>query len=80
MTTYKPTNSPYYHFDFQFRGERYYGSTGCTGKRAADQFEARSGNAQPCQRQSAHRSPWTRRRVFIRNTLRRCRAGRQSNT
>lgn len=41
MTTYKPTNSPYYHFDFQFRGERYYGSTGCTGKRAADQFEAR---------------------------------------
>lgn len=41
MSTYKPPNSPYYHFDFKFRGERFYGSTGCTGKRAADQFEAR---------------------------------------
>lgn len=41
MSTYKPKNSPYYHYDFQFRGQRFTGSTGCTGKRAADQFEAR---------------------------------------
>lgn len=39
MTTYKPKNSPYYHFDFQFRGERYYGSTGCVSKRDADRYE-----------------------------------------
>lgn len=45
MSTYKPKNSPYYHFDFQFRGQRYVGSTGCTGKRAADQFEARERQA-----------------------------------
>lgn len=41
MSVYKPTGSPYFHFDFQFRGKRYYGSTGCAGKRAAEQFEAR---------------------------------------
>lgn len=41
MTVYKPKHSPYYHFDFQFRGQRFTGSTLCTGKRAAEQFEAR---------------------------------------
>lgn len=41
MSVYKPKNSPYWHFDFQFRGRRFFGSTGCTSKRAADQFEAR---------------------------------------
>ncbi len=39
MTTYKPKNSPYYHFDFQFKGERYYGSTGRETKRDADHYE-----------------------------------------
>jgi len=41
VSTYKPKGSPYFHYDFQFRGQRFYGSTGCTTKRAADQFEAR---------------------------------------
>ena len=41
MSVYKPKGSPYFHYDFQFRGQRYYGSTGCAGKRAAEQFEAR---------------------------------------
>lgn len=41
MTVYKSAKSPYYHFDFQFRGQRYHGSTGCTSKRAAEQFERR---------------------------------------
>ena len=41
MSVYKPKGSPYFHFDFQFRGQRYYGSTSCMGKRAAEQFEAR---------------------------------------
>lgn len=41
MSVYKPNGSPYYHYDFQFRGQRFYGSTMCSGKRAAEQFEAR---------------------------------------
>lgn len=41
MSVYRKTGSPYYHFDFQFRGRRYYGSTGCTGKRDAEEFERR---------------------------------------
>jgi hypothetical protein len=28
----KPKNSPYYHYDFVWQGNRVYGSTGCTGK------------------------------------------------
>ena len=45
MTVYKPKGSPYYHFDFKFRGQRFYGSTMCSGKRAAEQFEARERQA-----------------------------------
>ena len=41
MSVYKPKGSPYYHFDFQFRGRRYYGSTSCTSKRAAEAYERR---------------------------------------
>ena len=41
MSVYKPKGSPYYHFDFQFRGQRYYGSTNCDTKRAAEMFERR---------------------------------------
>lgn len=41
MTVYKSKNSPYWQFDFQFRGRRYCGSTGCTSKRAAEEFERR---------------------------------------
>lgn len=41
MSVYRPGNkSPYYHFDFQVRGRRFHGSTGCTSKRDAEKFEA----------------------------------------
>lgn len=39
MTVYKPKGSPYYHFDFQFRGQRFYGSTGVASKRDAERYE-----------------------------------------
>lgn len=41
MSVYRPNRSPYFHFDFQFKGKRHHGSTGCTSKRAAEQYEAR---------------------------------------
>lgn len=41
MSVYRPKGSPYFHFDFQFRGKRYYGSTNLTSRRAAEQFEGR---------------------------------------
>lgn len=41
MTVYLPKGKPHYHFDFQFKGRRYYGSTGCTSKRKAEEFERR---------------------------------------
>lgn len=41
MSIYRKKGSPYFHFDFQFRGHRYYGSTGCKGKREAEEFERR---------------------------------------
>ncbi|MEH2590291.1 tyrosine-type recombinase/integrase [Bradyrhizobium sp. AZCC 1721] len=39
MSVYKPAKSPYYAYDFQIRGVRFTGSTGCTGKRDAEKFE-----------------------------------------
>jgi len=39
MTVYKPKSSPYYHYDFQFKGQRYHGSTGCETKRNAENYE-----------------------------------------
>jgi integrase len=39
MTVYKPKSSRHYHFDFQFRGQRYHGSTGCQAKRDAEAYE-----------------------------------------
>lgn len=41
MSVYKPKGSPYFHYDFQFRGRRYYGSTGCETKRQAEAYERR---------------------------------------
>ncbi|WP_298165288.1 site-specific integrase [Novosphingobium sp.] len=40
MTVYK--KGKYFHYDFQFRGVRYSGSTGCTTKRKAEEFEKRT--------------------------------------
>lgn len=55
MSTYRHKGSPFYHYDFQFRGERFHGSTGCTTKRAADEFERRERHraALPDQRRPA---------------------------
>lgn len=39
MTVYKPKNSKHYHYDFQFKGVRYHGSTNCQAKRDADRYE-----------------------------------------
>lgn len=39
MTVYKPKNSRLYHYDFQFKGVRYHGSTGCQAKRDAERYE-----------------------------------------
>jgi integrase len=39
MTVYKPKASPYYHFDYQYRGVRYHGSTNCKSKRDAERLE-----------------------------------------
>ena len=41
MSVYKPKGKPHYHFDFQFRGRRYHGSTGCASKRDAEAYERR---------------------------------------
>lgn len=40
MSVYKPAKSPRFHFDFQWKGQRYHGPTGCTTRRDAERFEA----------------------------------------
>lgn len=40
MSVYKPAKSKQFHFDFQWKGQRYHGSTGCTARRDAERFEA----------------------------------------
>jgi integrase len=44
MSVYRPgpkneKKSPFYHYDFQLRGRRFHGSTGCTNEREAEQVE-----------------------------------------
>jgi len=39
VTVYKPARSPFYAYDFQFKGVRYHGSTGLTNERDAKAFE-----------------------------------------
>ena len=39
MSLYKPKNSPYFHFDFVWKGRRVHGSTGAKTKRAAQVVE-----------------------------------------
>lgn len=41
MSVYKPKNSPYFHFDFIWKGRRVFGSTGCRSKRDAIAYESR---------------------------------------
>jgi integrase len=39
MSIYKPKASPFFHFDFQFRGSRFHGSTSCRNRRQAEAVE-----------------------------------------
>jgi len=39
LTVYRHQNSPYWHYEFQMKGVRHYGSTFCTSKRDAERFE-----------------------------------------
>lgn len=39
MSIYRPASSPYYHFDFQWRGHRFHGSTKLKSEREAKTFE-----------------------------------------
>lgn len=40
MSIYKTPKSPYFQYDFQFKGKRFHGSTGCKTERDAKRFEA----------------------------------------
>lgn len=40
MSVYRTPKSPYWQFDFQSKGRRVHGSTGCTSKRDAERYEA----------------------------------------
>lgn len=44
MSVYKPKGSPYFHFDFVWKGRRYHGSTGCRNRREALAYEGRQRN------------------------------------
>jgi integrase len=39
MSVYRHKDSPYYHYDFQFKGNRFHGSTGIKSKREAEAVE-----------------------------------------
>ena len=39
---YKPKNSPHFHYDFQVKGQRYYGSTYVADRRSAERVEAKA--------------------------------------
>lgn len=41
MSVYRSPKSPYWQYDFQWKGRRFHGSTGCTGRRQAEAVEAR---------------------------------------
>lgn len=44
MSVYKPRKSPFWHYDFVVKGQRFHGSTGCESKRAAEDCERRLRN------------------------------------
>jgi integrase len=39
MSVYKPKGSTFYQFDFEWRGNRFHGSTKCASRREAEKFE-----------------------------------------
>lgn len=40
MSVYKPKKSPFYQYDFQLKGNRFFGSTECTARKEAERYEA----------------------------------------
>ena len=40
MSTYRKPGRREFSYDFQWKGRRFFGNTGCTNKREADRFEA----------------------------------------
>lgn len=44
MSVYKPKRSPYWHYDFVVKGQRFFGTTGCESKREAQACERRLRN------------------------------------
>src|SRR5664280_422049 len=40
MSVYKSKKSPFYQYDFQTGGHRFYGTTECTSRKEAERFEA----------------------------------------
>jgi integrase len=44
MSVYKPKGSPYFHFDFVWKGRRFHGTTGCKSRREALTYEGRQRN------------------------------------
>ena len=40
MSVYRDKRSPFYQYDFQVHGRRFYGSTSCTARKEAERFEA----------------------------------------
>src|SRR5262249_32337531 len=40
VSVFKVPRSPYCQFDFQLRGRRFHGSTGCSARKEAERFEA----------------------------------------
>lgn len=59
MSCYKPKKSPYWHYDFQFEGVRFHGSTGCTARGAARRVEARKREQAAIGELTAARPPMT---------------------
>jgi hypothetical protein len=39
MSVYRPRNSPFYHFDFELGGHRFFGTTRVSSRREAEQYE-----------------------------------------
>jgi hypothetical protein len=39
MSVYRPKGSPYYHYDFEWKGSRFHGSTKRTNRREAEAVE-----------------------------------------
>ena len=40
MSVYKNSKSPFYQFDFELQGRRFFGSTKCTARKEAERYEA----------------------------------------